>query len=282
MVKLDGKLVASEVKSRVKAEVSELTKKYGRPPGLSVVLVGDDPASKVYVKNKEKAADFVGIKGMVHRLPETASQEEVAAIVDQLNGDDTVDAILVQLPLPKHLNEEELLDRILPSKDADGLHPVSVGAAFSNRWAPLPCTPHGVIEMLKYYDVGLEGKRAVVVGRSQIVGKPMAMLLLNENATVTICHSRTKDLKQELLRAEVIVAAAGKPELITKDMVTPGTVVVDVGIHRKGDGKLCGDVAAEVGEVASMLSPVPGGVGPMTIAMLLQNTLDLFRNSNIN
>ncbi len=269
---IDGKKVSSDIKAELAEEVAEL-KKTGIEPGLTVVLVGDDPASHVYVRNKEKACELVGIRSVKHQLPAATSQEELLALVDDLNNDNTVDGILVQLPLPEQIDEHVILLAIDPAKDVDGFHPINVGQLMIGESIFESCTPSGVVELLKRYDIEISGSHAVVVGRSNIVGKPAAMLLLHNNATVEICHSRTKDLAAETRRADILVAAIGRPRFITADMVKPGAAVIDVGMNRTDDG-LCGDVDYEaVKEVASAITPVPGGVGPMTIAILMRNTV---------
>lgn len=271
---IDGKETARKLRETIKTQVENLKAK-GFTPGLAVVLVGNDPASQVYVGHKEKACKEVGFHSEVYRLPETTSQEELLKLIDNLNNDKKIHGILVQLPLPGHLNEKEVINKISPVKDVDGFHPLSAGALFVGEKSLVPCTPKGCIHLIKETGFDLQGKKAVVVGRSNIVGKPVAILLLNENATVTICHSRTKNLKAELLEADVVVAAVGKPNFITGDMIKPGAVVIDVGINRLDNGKLVGDVEFETAkEKAGWITPVPGGVGPMTIAMLLQNTLE--------
>jgi len=277
---LDGKSLAESVRAEVKIGVDAFRASPGRVPGLDVVLVGDDPASQVYTRNKEKASNEVGMRGRLHRLGHDASEATVLALVAELNADPLVDGILVQLPLPKHVIEQKILDLIFPEKDVDGFHPINVGLLATGRPGLVPCTPVGCMRLLKLAGAELKGARAVVVGRSNIVGKPIAQLLLGEHATVTIAHSRTRDLAAVCREADVLVAAVGKAEMIRGDWIKPGAVVVDVGINRvdsgKGDGKtrLVGDVAfAEAKEVARAITPVPGGVGPMTIACLLQNTL---------
>ncbi len=277
---IDGKAVSKKVHEEVKAEVEAL-KKYGIEPFLAVVLVGDNPASKVYVRNKEKACAKVGIKTYTHRLPADASYDEVANLIKQLNEDRKVNGILVQLPLPDHLDEKSLLELVDPSKDVDGFHPYNLGRLLSGSPIVKPCTPLGIMRLLDEYGVELKGKEAVVVGRSVIVGKPMWLLLLERHATVTTCHSKTRDLAFHTKRADVLVVAAGRPRMITADMVKPGAVVIDVGINRLEDGSLVGDVDFEsVSEVASMITPVPGGVGPMTVAMLLYNTVQAAKRQN--
>ena len=270
---LDGKLMAEDLTKDQTRRVAELAAK-GVIPGLAVVLVGEDPASQIYVRNKGIACETVGVHSKTIRLLQTALQDEVIAAVDELNADDSIHGILVQLPLPGHLDEAAVLARILPQKDVDGFHISNAGKLFSGQSGVVPCTPKGIIHMLKQGGVDLAGKDAVVIGRSNIVGKPAAMLLLNENCTVTICHSRTQNLKEHCRRADILVAAIGKPRFVTADMVKPGAAVVDVGINRV-DGKVVGDVDYEaVSEVAGYITPVPGGVGKLTISMLIENTLE--------
>jgi methylenetetrahydrofolate dehydrogenase (NADP+) / methenyltetrahydrofolate cyclohydrolase len=271
---LDGKAIGAKVRAEVASGVASFLERYGRPPGLDVVLVGDNPASQIYVRNKEKASIGAGMRGQVHRLPATTTQTELVALVDQLNRDDRVDGILVQLPLPAGLSETSVIEAISPAKDVDGLHPVNAGLLSLGRPALVSCTPSGCMRLLREAGVDLVGKRAVVLGRSNIVGKPMAQLLLAAHATVTIAHSRTRDLAAVCREADVLVAAVGRAELVRADFVKPGAVVIDVGQNVNAAGKLLGDVAfAEVAEKASWITPVPGGVGPMTIACLLENTL---------
>jgi methylenetetrahydrofolate dehydrogenase (NADP+)/methenyltetrahydrofolate cyclohydrolase len=276
---LDGKKLAETVRAEVRAGVDAFRAKHGRAPGLDVVLVGEDPASQVYTRNKEKASNEVGMRGRLHRLPATTSEADLLALLAQLNADDAIDGILVQLPLPKQITELRVLDALRPDKDVDGFHPINVGLLASGRPALVPCTPLGCMRLLKLAGVELKGARAVVVGRSNIVGKPVAQLLLAEHCTVTIAHSRTRDLPAVCREADILVAAVGKAEMIRGDWVKPGAVVIDVGINRvdAGEGKtrLVGDVAFdEAKERAGFLTPVPGGVGPLTIAFLLQNTLN--------
>ena len=277
MAIIDGKKLAETVRGEVKLGVEAFIKEHGRAPGLEVVLVGEDPASQVYTRNKEKAAKEVGIRGVLHTLPATTTEAELLALLDKLNADDTVDGILVQLPLPKQIKEQRVLDAVKPEKDVDGFHPVNAGLLASGRPGLVPCTPRGSMRMLATTlapGEKLEGKRAVVVGRSNIVGKPMAQLLLAESCTVTIAHSKTKDLPALCREADVLVAAVGRPEMIKGDWVKEGAVVIDVGINRVGEKKLVGDVAFEEAKSrAAHITPVPGGVGPMTIACLLENTL---------
>lgn len=280
---LDGKKLAERVRADVAAGVSEFVSSYGRPPGLEVVLVGDDPASQVYTRNKQKASTEVGIRGKLHTLPASTTEAELLALLDRLNKDETVDGILVQLPLPAQIKEQKVLDAVRADKDVDGFHPVNAGLLASGRPSLVPCTPRGSMKLIDLAGVKLPGMRAVVVGRSNIVGKPMAQLLLAANATVTIAHSRTKDLAAVCREADVLVVAVGKAELVRGSWIKPGATVIDVGMNRielpgaPSDAKrtkLVGDVAfAEAVEVAGAITPVPGGVGPMTIACLLENTL---------
>jgi len=277
---MDGKKVSAAVKARVAQEVSQL-KEQGVTVGLAVVIVGEDPASKTYVKNKKKACEVCGMISEEYALPAETTQEELLALVDTLNNKKEINGILVQLPLPKHLDEKEVIARISPEKDVDAFHATNVGKIMIGEYNFLPCTPAGVMEILAAYDIDPAGKECVVIGRSNIVGKPMAMLLLHKNGTVTICHSRTKDLAEVTRRADILVVAIGRAKFVTADMVKPGAVVVDVGMDRDENGKLCGDVDTEaVGEIASYITPVPGGVGPMTIAMLMQNTLTAAKAQN--
>ena len=278
---IDGKKISQEIKNEIKAEVIKIKEKTGKTPGLAVILVGNDPASSVYVGSKEKSCVEMGFYSEKYVLEENVTEEELLKLVTTLNNKEEINGILVQLPLPKHIDAQKVLDLIVPEKDVDGFHPVNAGKlAVGAKDAFYPCTPYGVIEMMKRSNVDIAGKEAVIIGRSNIVGKPAAMLLLQENATVTIVHSRTKDLVNVVKRADIIVAAIGKPKFITKDMVKDGAVVIDVGINRV-DGKLCGDVDFEnVKGVSSKITPVPGGVGPMTIAMLMKNTLISFKRKN--
>ena len=270
---IDGKAISLAIKDELKEKVAEYKNK-GIDITLAVVKVGNDPASAVYVRNKEKACEYVGINSRTLALPEETTQEELLNIVRELNEDDTVNGILVQLPLPKHIEESEVLLAINSTKDVDGFHPVNVGKMVIGEDTFLPCTPAGIIEMLKRSDIDIEGKECVVIGRSNIVGKPMSLLMLKENATVTIAHSRTKDLKEVTKRADILVAAIGKPKFVTADYVKEGAVVIDVGMDRDENGKLCGDVDFEsVEPKVSAITPVPGGVGPMTVTMLLVNCL---------
>ena len=274
---IDGKKLAGEIRSAIGLEVTELKAKSGNVPGLATVLVGEDPASAVYVRSKNKICKELGFISLEHTLPEDTKEKDLLALVLELNGNEAVSGILVQLPLPKHIDSIKILEAIDPAKDVDGFHPVSVGRLMIGTAALAPCTPSGIIEMLDRYKVGIEGKHAVVLGRSNIVGKPVALLLLHRNATVTICHSRTKDLPAVTRTADILIAAVGRPNMVTADMVKEGAVVIDVGINRV-DGKLVGDVAFnDVQPKASLITPVPGGVGPMTIAMLMLNTLKAFK-----
>ncbi|MEW6621659.1 MAG: bifunctional methylenetetrahydrofolate dehydrogenase/methenyltetrahydrofolate cyclohydrolase FolD [Bacillota bacterium] len=274
---IDGKALGQKLREKMKSEVEELKSK-GIQPGLAVVLVGEDPASKVYVNSKHKSCIEIGMYSEVHRLAEDTSQEELLELIEKLNTDNKIHGILVQLPLPKHINEKAVIDSIASAKDVDGFGPENVGNLVIGDDCFYPCTPYGCMVMLEEIGFDLKGKKAVVVGRSNIVGKPIAMMLLAKHATVTICHSRTKDLAEEVKQGDVVVAAVGKPEMITGDMIKEGAVVIDVGINRLDNGKLVGDVHYESAkEKASWITPVPGGVGPMTITMLLQNTLEAAR-----
>lgn len=274
---IDGKLISTQIKDELKAEVAELKEK-GIVPCLAVIQVGNDPASSVYVNNKKKACAYIGIESLAYELEENISQEELLTIIDELNHNEMVNGILVQLPLPKHINEEAVINAIAPEKDVDGFHPETVGHMCIGSKGFLPCTPAGVIQLLKRSNIEIEGKECVVIGRSNIVGKPMALLLLHENGTVTITHSRTKDLKEITKRADILVAAIGKPKFVTAEYVKEGAVVIDVGIHRNADNKLCGDVDFDdVVNKVSAITPVPGGVGPMTIAMLMNNCVETVR-----
>ena len=276
---IDGKLVSAAVKERVAAEVKELNQK-GISVCLAVILVGSDPASQIYVANKKKACEQLGIISKEYLLPETTTQDELLTLVNELNADASVNGILCQLPLPKGLDEKVVIEAIDPNKDVDAFHPVNVGRIMIGDYDFLPCTPAGVMEMLAYYNIDVCGKECVVIGRSNIVGKPMGMLLLHKNGTVTIAHSKTKNLSEVTRRADILVAAVGKAKFVTADMVKDGAVVIDVGMNR-ADGKLCGDVDFDaVSEKASYITPVPGGVGPMTIATLMQNTLTAAKRQN--
>lgn len=274
---IDGNAVSLTIKEDLKSRIEALKQRGERVPCLAVVIAGDNPASRSYVRGKMKAAEFIGMDNRLIELPENVSEEELLRAIACLNGDPRVDGILVQLPLPGHIDEGRVLDAINPAKDVDGFHPVNVANLWLGRPCFVPCTPKGVIRLIESTGVAIEGKRAVVVGRSNIVGKPLAKLLLDRNATVTIAHSRTPDLKAVTLEADILVAAVGRPGIITADMVKPGAIVIDVGINRTEDGRLTGDVDfAGVSGVAGFITPVPGGVGPMTIAMLMDNTLQSF------
>lgn len=272
---IDGNRIAQEVRAEVRAQAIELKEKRGITPGLAVILVGEDPASKIYVGRKEKAAKEAGFLSREFRLPAETTEESLRDLVAGLNASPEIHGILVQLPLPKHINPDVVIETIDPRKDVDGFHPVNIGGLFTGRPGHRACTPLGVIELLDRTGIPIEGKEAVIVGRSNIVGKPLALMLLNRHATVTVCHTRTRDLAGVARRADILVAAAGKAEMVRGEMVKEGAVVIDVGINRGADGKLVGDVAfAEAAAKASYITPVPGGVGPMTIAMLLRNTLN--------
>ena len=270
-LRIDGKRISSEIKEELKEQVAAL-KEQGIHPCMAVIQVGNDPASTVYVGNKKKACAYIGIESRAYELPEETSQEELLSLICDLNEDESVHGILVQLPIPAHMDEREVIHAIRPDKDVDGFHPQSVGALSIGEEGFVSCTPAGIIELLKRSGIEIEGKECVVVGRSNIVGKPMAMLLLRENGTVTVCHSRTRDLKEVCKRADILVAAIGKPKFFDETYVKEGAAVIDVGIHRQDNGKLCGDVDYEkVEPIAGAITPVPGGVGPMTIAMLMNN-----------
>lgn len=272
--RIDGKVISTQIKDELKEKVAQLKAK-GTEVTLAVIQVGNDPASSVYVGNKKKACEYIGIRSLAYELPEETTQRELLDLIAELNTRADVNGILVQLPLPKHFNEEEILLAISPLKDVDGFHPENVGNLSIGRKGFVSCTPAGVIELLKRTGIELEGKECVVLGRSNIVGKPMSMLMLRENATVTVCHSRTKNLKEITKRADILIVAIGKPRFVTADYVKEGATVIDVGIHRGADNKLCGDVDfAEVEPIAGAITPVPGGVGPMTIAMLMKNCVE--------
>ena len=275
---IDGKAISTEIKEECRAIVRE----HDLHRTLAVILVGDDPASAVYVGNKKKACEFVGVRSVSHELPADTTQEALLELVESLNEDDTVDGILVQLPLPPQIDEDVVIRAIRPDKDVDGFHPESVGRLSIGQPGYVSCTPAGIIQLLKRSGVEIEGRECVIIGRSNIVGKPMAMLMLRENATVTICHSRTRDLKQVCRRADILIVAIGRPKMIDASYVKEGAVVIDVGIHRQDNGKLCGDVDFEsVSPVASRITPVPGGVGPMTIAMLMKNVVEGVPESDV-
>lgn len=269
---IDGKQIAEQVIEKVEQRVKAL-KEQGITPGLTVILVGEDPASQTYVASKERTSERLGMKSQVIKKPVTISEQELLTLIDQLNEDETVDGILLQLPLPNHIDENKVLRAIVPEKDVDGFHPVNVGKLMLGQEGFIPCTPYGVIQLLDYSSISIEGKHAVIVGRSNIVGKPMGQLLLNRHATVTYTHSRTQNLEDYTKQADLLIVATGQPRMITKDHIKPGATVIDVGIHRNADGRLSGDVDfASASEVAGYMTPVPGGVGPMTIAMLMENT----------
>lgn len=271
---IDGKAISAAIREEIAKKVKTLKEARGITPGLAVIIVGDDPASRVYVRNKHRACEQVGFASFGYELPTETTEEELLALVDKLNRDERVHGILVQLPLPRHLDEEKILLAIDPKKDVDAFHPYNVGKIMIGNYDFLPCTPAGVMELLRRSNIEIAGKECVIVGRSNIVGKPQAMLLLQANGTVTVCHSRTKDLREVCRRADILVAAIGKPEFFDASYVKEGAVVIDVGINRRADGTLCGDVNFEdVAPHTSFITPVPGGVGPMTIAMLMQNTL---------
>ena len=277
---IDGKIISSAVKENISKEV-ELLKSNGITPSLAVIIVGEDPASKVYVANKKKACEQIGIKSLEFALSEETTNKELLDLINKLNNDESVNGILCQLPLPKHLDEKTVIESISPDKDVDAFHPVNVGRIMTGDYDFLPCTPAGIMEMLDYENIDICGKNCVVIGRSNIVGKPMSMLLLHRNGTVTICHSKTKDLKSICASADILVAAVGRANFVTADMVKEGAVVIDVGINRLNNGKLCGDVDfSDVEPKASFITPVPGGVGPMTIATLMKNTLTAAKKQN--
>lgn len=274
MVKIiDGKKISQDIKNELKNEVDEL-KKQNTTPGLAVVIVGEDPASKVYVRNKEKACEEIGIKSFAHVLPEETSEENLLSLIDELNNNSDVHGILVQLPLPKHIDSNKIIFAIDPKKDVDGFHPENVGKMTTGNDALLSCTPAGMIELLKREQIQIEGSHCVVIGKSNIVGKPVSILLLNEGGTISVCHSKTKNLKEITKQADILVVAVGKPNFVTPDMIKEGVVIIDVGINRLDNGKIVGDADFEAcEEKASAITPVPGGVGPMTIAMLMKNCI---------
>lgn len=278
-VLMDGKALSAKIRQNIKAEVEYLKSNIDCVPGLAVVLVGNDPASEIYVRNKEKACAEVGFTSKKIVLSESISEEELLAVINELNCDNTIHGILVQLPLPAHINKDKVIESIATEKDVDIFKTDSMGKLFEGVHCIAPCTPSGIMALLDEYNVDLEGKHCVVVGRSNIVGKPIAMMLMQRNATVTICHSKTKDLEKFCKMADVIVCAVGKTDLITDDMIKDGVVIVDVGINRNSEGKVCGDVNIVDKDKVSYMTPVPGGVGPMTITMLLQNTLILFKEN---
>ena len=271
---IDGKKISQIAREDIKRRSAEFEKETGIKPGLAVVIVGEDPASKVYVRNKKRSCEEVGFYSEVHEMPESVTMEELLLKIEEIKSNEKIHGILVQLPLPKHLDESLVINAIPPEKDVDAFHPINTGKIMIGDYSFLPCTPAGIMKMLEYENIPVEGKKCVVVGRSNIVGKPMAMLLLQANGTVTVCHSKTRNLAAETREADILVVAIGKPDFITADMVKDGAVVIDVGMNRKADGKLTGDVDfASVSEKASAITPVPGGVGVMTITMLLENTL---------
>ena len=274
---IDGKAISARIKDELKEEVAAL-KAEGKKATLAVIQVGNDPASSVYVGNKKKACAYIGIDSVSHELPEETTQEELLDLIDKLNSDPEITGILCQLPVPDHIDEDTIIRRISPDKDVDGFHPMSVGALCIGEKGFVSCTPAGIIKLLEYSDIDIEGKECVVIGRSNIVGKPMALLLLRKNGTVTMCHSRTKNLKEVCKRADILVVAIGKPKMINEEYVKDGAVVIDVGIHRMENGKLCGDVDYDrVESKCSAITPVPGGVGPMTIAMLMYNCVSAMK-----
>ena len=278
---IDGKLVASKIREEIKDRVVEIKSKHSRIPGLAAILVGDDPASEIYVRNKRKACEDVGIYSEEHKLSGDITKEDLLKLINRLNGNENINGILVQLPLPEHIDDSTVLNSVSPEKDVDGFHPINAGLLFEGKPRFIACTPHGIIKMLEFYGIDIEGKNAVVLGRSNIVGKPASMLLLQKNATVTICHSRTRNLDAVLKSADLIVAAIGRAHFVTSKMVKEGSIIIDVGINRLDDGKLVGDVDFEnVKDISSYITPVPGGVGPMTIAMLMANTVNASRFQN--
>lgn len=280
MALISGKEVSQTVKDEIKSQ-TKLLKDKGISVKLAVIIVGDDPASHIYVKNKKKACEYVGFESLEYALDENTSEEELLELIDKLNKDKTVNGILCQLPLPKHIDEKKIIDSISPLKDVDAFHPVNVGKIMIGDYEFLPCTPAGIMRLIESTSYDVSGKDCVIIGRSNIVGKPMAMLMLHKNATVTICHSRTKNIEEKIKNADIVIAAVGIPKFVKGDMVKDGALVIDVGINRTSDGKLCGDVDFdEVSKKASFITPVPGGVGPMTISMLMQNTLKAAKLQN--
>ena len=278
---IDGKQIAQQFKEELRQQVTELSAQYGRKPCLDVIIVGENPASMSYVRSKIKATEYCGFDGELIQLPETTSQEELLRVIQERNNNDAVDGLLVQLPLPKHIDSQRVIETISPEKDVDGFHPTNVARLWLNQPTIVPCTPLGIMTLLEQVGTPLEGRRAVVVGRSNIVGKPIAKLLLDKNCTVTIAHSRTTDLAAVCREADILVVAVGRPHFITADMVKPGATVIDVGINRLPDGTLAGDVDYQsVAPIAGAITPVPGGVGPMTIAMLMRNTVNCFMHRN--
>lgn len=279
MAIIDGKALSLSLKDEMKGKMAELGKRFGRVPSLAVIIVGDNPASRSYVRGKIKAAEYVGMDSKLIELPEDIEENELLRIIEGLNDDEKVDGLLVQLPLPRHIDEDRIIDAIIVDKDVDGFHPQNVARLWLGRQCIVPCTPKGIMKMIESTGIEINGKKAVVVGRSNIVGKPVAKLLLDRNATVTIAHSRTKNLKDVCAEADILVAAVGKAKMIGAEMVKPGAVVIDVGINRTDDGHLVGDVDYDaVSQVAGYITPVPGGVGPMTITMLMENTIECFIN----
>lgn len=275
---IDGKVISQIIKNELRLQVQDLQSK-GKKCTLVVIQVGNDPASSVYVANKKKACEYIGISSRSYELPEETPEQQLLELIDELNNDAGVHGILCQLPLPKHINEKRVINRISPQKDVDGFHPQNVGALMIGEQGFVSCTPAGIIELLKRSDVEIEGGHCVIIGRSNIVGKPMAMLMLRENATVTVCHSKTKDLQNICRQADILIVAMGKPKYITRDYIKEGAVVIDVGIHRDASNKLCGDVDyKDVEPVCSAITPVPGGVGPMTICMLMKNCIDAMKD----
>ncbi|KMN44153.1 MULTISPECIES: bifunctional methylenetetrahydrofolate dehydrogenase/methenyltetrahydrofolate cyclohydrolase FolD [Bacillus] len=278
---IKGNEVAEKKRAQLKEEVVKL-KEQGIVPGLAVILVGEDPASRSYVKGKEKGCEQVGIYSELIELPETITEERLLAEIDRLNGDDRINGILVQLPLPKHIEEKAIIERISPEKDVDGFHPISVGRMMTGQDTFLPCTPHGIVELVKETNLDISGKHVVVIGRSNIVGKPVGQLFLNENATVTYCHSKTQNIKELSKLADILIVAVGRPKMVTADYIKEGAVVIDVGVNRLETGKLCGDVDFDnVLDVAGYITPVPKGVGPMTITMLLHNTVESAKRAGV-
>ncbi|MES5956646.1 bifunctional methylenetetrahydrofolate dehydrogenase/methenyltetrahydrofolate cyclohydrolase FolD [Bacillus fungorum] len=278
---IKGNEVAEKKRTQLREEVVKL-KEQGIVPGLAVILVGEDPASRSYVKGKEKGCEQVGIYSELIELPETITEERLLAEIDRLNGDDRINGILVQLPLPKHIEEKAIIERISPEKDVDGFHPISVGRMMTGQDTFLPCTPHGIVELVKETNLDISGKHVVVIGRSNIVGKPVGQLFLNENATVTYCHSKTQNMKELTKLADILIVAVGRPKMVTVDYIKEGAVVIDVGVNRLETGKLCGDVDFDnVLDVASYITPVPKGVGPMTITMLLHNTVESAKRAGV-
>jgi len=278
---ISGKEVSKYFRGKIKEETARIFEKTGKKPGIACILTGEDPASQIYVRNKEKTAIKLGFNSVILKLPQETTEKELISKVEELNRDSAIDGILVQMPLPHHINEQKVINTISPSKDVDVFHPQNTGALWSGHGELAPCTPLGIIRLLEYYKIPIDGKRAVIVGRSNIVGKPLACLLLRRHATVTICHSRTKNLSQICREADILVAAIGKSEFITKDFVKPGAILIDVGMNRSVEGRLTGDfLYDEVKDTAGAITPVPGGVGPMTIAMLMYNTLFLHKEHN--